>query len=72
LRGHIKVGDGVMIAGGSGVTSSVSAGQVVAGYPQLEVSRWRRAMAAVKGLPEVMRRLRRLEAAIQESKKDSE
>ncbi len=72
LRGHIKVGDGVMIAGGSGVTSSVPNGHVVAGYPQLEVSRWRRAMAAVKALPDVLRRLRRVEAALEESKKETE
>ena len=72
LRGHITVGDGAMIAGGSGVTSSVPAGEVVAGYPQVEVSLWRRVMAALKGLPALVRRVRRLEAALEDSKKASE
>jgi len=72
LRGHIRVGDGAMIAGGSGVTSSVPAGKMVAGYPQMEVPRWRRAMAAVKGLPELLRRVRRLEIALEDSTKENE
>ncbi len=72
LKGHIRVGDGATIAGGSGVTSSVPAGGVVAGYPHMEVSRWRRVMAALKGLPDLVRRVRRLEAALQDSKKASE
>ncbi len=72
LKGHIRVGDGAMIAGGSGVTSSVPAGGVVAGYPHTEVSSWRRMMAALKGLPDLVRRVRRLEAALQDSKKASE
>jgi UDP-3-O-[3-hydroxymyristoyl] glucosamine N-acyltransferase len=72
LRGHLKVGDGVMVAGGSGVTSSVPAGTMVAGYPGLEVSRWRRAMAALKTLPRLVRRVRRLEAVLEDSKKENE
>ena len=72
LRGHISVGDGAMIAGGSGVTSSVPDGGAVAGYPQMEVPFWRRVMAALKGLPDLVRRVRRLEAALEDSKKASE
>ncbi len=72
VRGHIKIGDGVMIAGGSGVTGSVAAGEVVAGYPQMEVARWRRAMAAVKALPDVLRRLRRLESIVRKSRRNTE
>jgi UDP-3-O-[3-hydroxymyristoyl] glucosamine N-acyltransferase len=70
LKGHIKVGDGVMIAGGSGVTSSVADGQVVAGFPNMDAKRWRRAMAAVKDLPEVIRRVRKLERTQNAEKED--
>ena len=48
--------------------NGVPAGTQVAGYPHLEVSRWRRAMAALKSLPELMRRVRRLEAALEHEK----
>ncbi len=62
VGGHLSVGDGAMIAGGSGVTSTVAAGTRVGGYPHLEASRWRRVVAALRTLPELVRRVRRLEA----------
>ena len=62
LNGHLTVGDGAMIAGGSGVTSSVPAGGQVGGYPHLEASRWRRVVASLRTLPELGRRVHRLEA----------
>jgi len=72
LRGHLSVGDGAMIAGGAGVTGSVPAGSRVAGYPHLEASRWRRAMAALKSLPDLVKRVRRLEAALDGRDKEHE
>lgn len=61
IRGHITVGQGAMLAGGTGVTNDVAPGSRVAGYPHLEVRRWRRAMAVLRNLPELLRRVRRLE-----------
>jgi UDP-3-O-[3-hydroxymyristoyl] glucosamine N-acyltransferase len=61
-----------MIAGGSGVTGPVAAGAKVAGYPHMEASRWRRMVAAVRALPELLRRVRRLEAALADSRKEDE
>jgi UDP-3-O-[3-hydroxymyristoyl] glucosamine N-acyltransferase len=72
FRGHLRVGDGAMIAGGSGVTGPVAAGAKVAGYPHMEASRWRRMVAAVRALPELLRRVRRLEAALADSRKEDE
>ena len=72
LRGHLSIGDGVMIAGGAGVTNGVPAGSKVAGYPHLEVSKWRRAMAALKSLPNLMQRVRRLEAALDRERKEDD
>jgi UDP-3-O-[3-hydroxymyristoyl] glucosamine N-acyltransferase len=72
LSGHIEIGDGVMIAAGTGVISSVPAATRVAGYPQMDLSRWRRAMVAVKALPDLVRRVRRLEAADTEREKEDD
>lgn len=72
LNGHLTVGDGAMIAGGSGVTSSVPAGCQVGGYPHLEASRWRRVVAALRTLPELGRRVHRLEAMHAGEKEEEE
>jgi UDP-3-O-[3-hydroxymyristoyl] glucosamine N-acyltransferase len=62
--GHLTIGDGAMVAGGTGVTSTVAAGVTVAGYPHQEISRWRRVNAALRRLPELVRRVSRLESVI--------
>jgi UDP-3-O-[3-hydroxymyristoyl] glucosamine N-acyltransferase len=62
--GHLTIGDGAQIAAQSGVTNSLAAGAVVGGYPALEISTWRRASAAFRRLPELLRRMRRIEKAL--------
>jgi UDP-3-O-[3-hydroxymyristoyl] glucosamine N-acyltransferase len=62
--GHLTIGDGAMVAGASGVTNSVAAGVTVAGYPHQEISRWRRVNAALRRLPELVRRVGRLESVV--------
>ncbi len=62
--GHLTIGDGVQIVAQSGVPNSVPAGQTVGGYPAVEVTRWRRASAALLRLPELLQRVRRLERAL--------
>src|SRR6185369_16269422 len=59
--GHLTIGDGVQIAAQSGVPNSVAAGKVVGGYPAIEVGLWRRTAAALLRLPQLLRRVRRLE-----------
>lgn len=59
--GHLTVGDGAQIAAQSGVNNSVPAGATVGGTPAIEMSLWRRAMVATARLPELFRRVRRLE-----------
>jgi UDP-3-O-[3-hydroxymyristoyl] glucosamine N-acyltransferase len=61
--GHLTIGDGAQIVAQSGVPSSVAAGQIVGGYPAVEVARWRRASAALLRLPQLLQRVRRLERA---------
>lgn len=63
VAGHVTIGDGVQIVAQSGVPSSVASGQIVGGYPAVEVTRWRRAAAALLRLPELLQRVRRLERA---------
>jgi UDP-3-O-[3-hydroxymyristoyl] glucosamine N-acyltransferase len=62
--GHLTIGDGAQVAAQSGVPNDVAAGAVVGGYPAQEIHVWRRVSAALPRLPELLRRVRRLEAAV--------
>jgi len=62
--GHLTIGDGVQVVAQSGVPNSVPAGRIVGGYPAVEVTRWRRASAALLRLPQLLQRVRRLERAV--------
>jgi UDP-3-O-[3-hydroxymyristoyl] glucosamine N-acyltransferase len=62
--GHLTIGDRAQIVAQSGVPSSVAAGAIVGGYPALDVTRWRRISAALLRLPELLRRVRRLERTV--------
>ncbi len=42
INGHIKIGDGVIIAGHSGVAKSVEAGQKIGGAPAMNLREWER------------------------------
>jgi len=64
FAGHLQIGDGVQIAAQSGVPSDVPARTVVAGTPAIEIALWRRCMAALRRLPEILVRLRTLEEGL--------
>lgn len=59
--GHLEIGDGARVAAQSGIASDVPAGRTVGGYPAVEIAQWRRVTAALGRLPELLRRVRRLE-----------
>ncbi|MFQ5768241.1 MAG: UDP-3-O-(3-hydroxymyristoyl)glucosamine N-acyltransferase [Acidobacteriota bacterium] len=61
IVGHVLVGEGVRVAAKSAVTRSIEPGLTVAGIPAVEIGRWRRAAAAFPRLPQMMKRLARLE-----------
>jgi len=61
--GHIDIGDGVIVGAKSAVTHDLPAGSFVIGHPAIEAGLWKRAMAVFARLPEMRRRLLRLEAA---------
>jgi UDP-3-O-[3-hydroxymyristoyl] glucosamine N-acyltransferase len=59
--GHLTIGDGAQVAAQSGLANSVAAGATVGGTPAVDIALWRRMMAASTRLPDVLRRLRRVE-----------
>ena len=61
--GHIKIGDGAVIGAKSAVTHDLPAGSFVIGHPAIDAGLWKRATAVFGRLPELRRRLMRLESA---------
>jgi UDP-3-O-[3-hydroxymyristoyl] glucosamine N-acyltransferase len=59
--GHLTIGNGAQIAAQSGLSNSVPAGAIVSGSPAMDVALWRRVVAATLRLPELLKRVRRLE-----------
>jgi len=59
--GHLTIGDQAQIGAQSGVANSIDAGAIVGGTPAVDFSLWRRMMSAAKRLPELLKRVRRLE-----------
>ena len=74
LRDNITVGDGVQCAAYSAVASNVEAGQVIAGVPAVAARDAYRIIMAQKKLPELLKRVRSLEARLKalESTEDNQ
>jgi len=66
VSGHVSIGDGVRVGAQGGVTKSVSAGEVVSGYPAQSHIRAQRELAALRALPEALKRIRELERKVRE------
>jgi UDP-3-O-[3-hydroxymyristoyl] glucosamine N-acyltransferase len=64
VNGHIRIGDGAIATAQSGLTNDVAPGAFVSGLPAIPNIEWRRAAVLVTKLPELQRRLRRLEAEL--------
>ncbi|HYB61816.1 MAG TPA: UDP-3-O-(3-hydroxymyristoyl)glucosamine N-acyltransferase [Methylomirabilota bacterium] len=62
--GHLKVGDGATITAQSGIPSDIPAGGFYSGYPAMENKLWLKCMAAVKTLPDLLKRVRQLRADV--------
>ncbi len=67
VGGHLEVGDGITITARAGVTKDVRREGIYSGFPLMEHGRWRRVHAAYARLPELLRRLKRLEKAVDTS-----
>lgn len=64
VAGHLSIGDGARVAGQAGVIGDVPDGETYSGYPARPHSDAMRASAALFRLPDVLRRLRELEARV--------
>ena len=58
---HLTIGDGVQLAGKSGVISDVPAGQTMFGTPAMKIKESFRLTSALRRLPELLRRVKKLE-----------
>jgi len=62
--GHIEIGDGTQVLARSGVLKSFGAGERVAGFPARDATGFFRATAQLSRLPELKKRLDRLEEEV--------
>ena len=69
VAGHLTVGDGAVATAQTGIPSDVAPGEVVSGYPAIPNRQWLRASAAFLRLPEMLRRLAKMERSAQEAEK---
>ena len=71
--GHLRIGDGARLAGRTVATSDVAEGMAVAGFPAIDIAKWRRNVTALLRLPEVLKRVRALEKHLEQlsGKRDS-
>jgi UDP-3-O-[3-hydroxymyristoyl] glucosamine N-acyltransferase len=68
VAGHCTVGDGVILTAQSAVSHDVPAGKVISGSPGFDNRVWLRAVSIFQRLPELLKRLDRLEKQILEKK----
>ncbi len=61
IADHLKIGPGAKIGAQSGIINDVPAGQAIFGTPALELNESFRMFAALRKLPELLRRVSRLE-----------
>ncbi len=61
IAGHCSVGDGVILTAQSAVSHDVPPGKIVSGSPGFDNRVWLRAVAIFQRLPELLKRLDRLE-----------
>jgi len=60
--GHLRIGDGAVVGAKSAVLADLEPGAFVIGHPAIDHREWKRAQAAWRRLPDLLRRVQRLEA----------
>ena len=66
IVGHVSIGDGARVGAAGGVTKSIPPGESWSGYPARPHLKATRGLAAVRELPEALKRLRELERRLRE------
>jgi UDP-3-O-[3-hydroxymyristoyl] glucosamine N-acyltransferase len=64
VAGHLTIGDGAIATAQTGIPSSVEPGAIVSGSPGIENRSWLKASAVFPRLPELQKKLRELEARL--------
>jgi len=64
VAGHCELGDGVILTAQSGVSHDVPAGKMLSGSPAFDNRVWLRAVTIFQRLPELLKRLDRLEKRV--------
>jgi UDP-3-O-[3-hydroxymyristoyl] glucosamine N-acyltransferase len=64
IAGHCSVGDGVILTAQSAVSHDVPPGKIISGSPGFDNRIWLRAVAIFQRLPELLKRLDRLEKRV--------
>jgi UDP-3-O-[3-hydroxymyristoyl] glucosamine N-acyltransferase len=64
VTGHLRIGEAAFVGARAGLHRDVPDGARVYGTPAVEEQSWHRSVAALKRLPALLRRVRRLEKAV--------
>jgi UDP-3-O-[3-hydroxymyristoyl] glucosamine N-acyltransferase len=70
VSGHLHVAAGTTLAARAGVIGDIDTPGTYAGFPHQPHGEWRRMQASLRHIPELRRRLRRLERGGEESEDD--
>jgi UDP-3-O-[3-hydroxymyristoyl] glucosamine N-acyltransferase len=66
VAGHCSVGDGAILTAQSGISHDIPAGKMISGSPGFDNRLWLRAVAIFQRLPELLKRVNRLETKLEE------
>jgi UDP-3-O-[3-hydroxymyristoyl] glucosamine N-acyltransferase len=61
LVGHIEIGDGAVVGAQSGISKSLEGGRTYFGYPARPIGEAKRLEAALRNLPDLLKRVRQIE-----------
>jgi UDP-3-O-[3-hydroxymyristoyl] glucosamine N-acyltransferase len=68
VAGHLTIGDGAIVGAKSAVLADLPAGAFVVGHPAIAHRDWKRAQAAWRRLPDLLRTVARLETLMEKAK----
>jgi UDP-3-O-[3-hydroxymyristoyl] glucosamine N-acyltransferase len=66
LVGHIEIGDRAKVAAKTGVSKSVPPDTILAGHAGVPIKEWKRSIAAMRRLPETVKKIQKLEKKLAE------
>lgn len=72
IVGHLKVGDRAKVAAKTGVSKSIPPDTVIAGHAGVPFNQWKRSVAAIRRLPDTMKKIHKLEKRLAELERSLE